>query len=263
MEFFEWNFDPILFRLGGLEVRWYGLCFASAIMAGYGIGYWIFKREGKDCEHLDPLLYRLVAGIIIGARLGHCLFYEPTIYLKNPLRILKVWEGGLASHGAVIGIFLALFFFRRKYKDYTYLGLLDMMTMPAMVGSAFIRLGNFFNSEIIGVQTEVPWAIVFKRIDNVPRHPVQLYESITYLFIFILFLLLYTKTGLMKRKGALVGLLLMLVFSARFGLEFFKTKQSEFGAELIISMGQWLSVPLVILGAVLFFMSNSKEVSNG
>lgn len=263
MEFFVWDINPILFKLGALEVRWYGLCFASAIMAGYAVGTWIFKREGKSSENIDPLLYLLVGGIVIGARLGHCLFYEPSIYLSEPLRILKVWEGGLASHGAVIGIFLALYLFCRKYKDFSYVEILDRMTLPAMIGAALIRLGNFFNSEIIGTPTDVPWAIIFKNVSLTPRHPVQLYESITYLSIFILFVALYTKTNLVKRKGSLVGILLILVFCARFFLEFFKRAQSEFEG-LTISVGQWLSIPMVILGIVFIVWANrKKENGNG
>lgn len=136
MEYFVWNIDPILFRLGGVEVRWYGVCFALAIMFGYMLGSWIFKREGNDEELIDPLLYYLVAGIVIGARLGHCLFYEPSIYLSDPIRILKVWEGGLASHGAVLGIFLSIFIFVKRHKGFSFLGLLDMLTIPSMIGAA-------------------------------------------------------------------------------------------------------------------------------
>lgn len=259
MEYFVWNIDPILFRLGGVEVRWYGVCFALAIMFGYMLGSWIFKREGNDEELIDPLLYYLVAGIVIGARLGHCLFYEPSIYLSDPIRILKVWEGGLASHGAVLGIFLSIFIFVKRHKGFSFLGLLDMLTIPSMIGAAMIRLGNFFNSEIIGTTTEVPWAIIFKRVSLSPRHPVQLYESISYLLVFALFMILYTKTKLIKKQGSLLGLLLSLVFSVRFLLEFVKIKQSEFEG-LTISVGQWLSIPLIVFGLILFiFKLKSKE----
>ena len=259
MEYFIWDINPVLFEIGPVSVRWYGLCFALAIMFGYMLGSWIFKREGNDEELIDPLLYYLVAGIVIGARLGHCLFYEPSIYLNDPIRILKVWEGGLASHGAVLGIFLSIFIFVKRHREFSFLGLLDMLTIPSMIGAAMIRLGNFFNSEIIGTTTEVPWAIIFKRVSVSPRHPVQLYESISYLLVFFLFMFLYTKTKLIKKPGALVGLLLSLVFSIRFVLEFFKKTQSEFEG-LIISVGQWLSVPLIIFGLILFiFKVKSKE----
>ena len=254
MDYFIWNINPILFKLGSVEVRWYGVCFASAIMFGYMIGGWIFKREGHDEELIDPLLYYLVAGIVIGARLGHCLFYEPSTYLANPLRILKVWEGGLASHGAVLGIFLAIFIFCRRHKAFTFLGIMDILTIPAMVGAALIRLGNFFNSEIIGTTTDIPWAIIFKRVSLMPRHPVQLYESFAYLLIFVLFLGIYLKTSLSKQRGAMLGLLLTLVFAVRFLLEFVKIKQSEFEG-LTLSMGQWLSLPFVVLGLFLFLCS--------
>ncbi|MCV6631538.1 MAG: prolipoprotein diacylglyceryl transferase [Flavobacteriaceae bacterium] len=261
MEYFVWDINPILFKLGGVEVRWYGVCFALAIMFGYMIGGWIFKREGNDEELIDPLLYYLVVGIILGARLGHCLFYEPSIYLSDPIRILKVWEGGLASHGAVLGIFLSIFIFTKRHKEFSFLGLLDMLTIPSMIAAAMIRLGNFFNSEIIGTTTEVPWAIIFKRVSISPRHPVQLYEAISYLLVFILFLFLYTKTKLIKKSGALLGLLLSLVFSIRFLLEFVKNKQSEFEG-LTVSVGQWLSLPLILFGLVLFIykMKSSKTV---
>jgi phosphatidylglycerol:prolipoprotein diacylglycerol transferase len=224
--------------------------FATGFIIGYRIIFNIYRKENKPTQDLDPLLMYLVIGTVVGARLGHVLFYDPGYYFSHPLEIIKIWKGGLASHGGALGVLLATYLYSRKHPTQPYLWLLDRLAIPTALASAFIRLGNFFNSEILGTPTTVPWAIVFDRVDNVPRHPVQLYESISYLIIFIILMTLYKKRAENLRPGMLLGLLLILVFGVRFMLEFIKMHQAAYATEFL-SVGQWLSIPMVIAGVVL------------
>ncbi len=179
----EWNIDPVLLHVGLIQIRWYGLLFAAGILAAYRAGVWSFEQAGGSREEASRLLGYVVAGTIIGARLGHCLLYEPAYYLSHPLEILAVWRGGLASHGGILGIALAVWLFaRRTGRD--VLWLLDRVAVAAPVAAACIRVGNFFNSEIVGRPSTVPWAVVFARLDPYPRHPAMLYEATAYLVIF-------------------------------------------------------------------------------
>ena len=168
--FIEWSVSPEIFHLGPISVRWYGFLFAMAFVAGYIIMTWVFKKEKRPQTDLEQLSVYMIFGTVIWARLGHCLFYNPTYYLANPIEILKVWEGGLASHGAAIGIITAMFLFSKK-KKYSLLWILDRIVIVVALGGSFIRLGNLFNSEIIGKQTDVPWAFIFTAVDDLPRHP--------------------------------------------------------------------------------------------
>lgn len=255
MTHFTWDFDPILISIGSFQIHWYGVCFALAISSGYYLMSWILKSEGQDLEELDSLLYYLVVGIITGARLGHCLFYEPELYLSNPLEILKIWKGGLASHGAVLGLFIAVFAFSKRHPKFSFFYIFDRLSVSAMPAAALIRLGNFFNSEIIGNPTEQPWGIIFKRRDLIPRHPSQLYEVTVYALLFIILWPLYLKTNLKDKTCFFTGVTLSLVFLSRFVLEFFKTKQSAWAQASSFSAGQWLSIPLVIFGLFLIIKS--------
>lgn len=211
----------------------------------------IYKRENKPVVDLDSLLMYMVAGTVIGARLGHVLFYDPAYYMSHPLEIIMIWKGGLASHGGTLGILIAIYFYCRKHADQPYLWLLDRLAIPAALGACFIRIGNFFNSEILGLPTNVPWAIVFERIDDLPRHPVQLYESITYAVIFIILLTIYKQLFDRLKDGILLGTMFTLTFGARFFLEFIKTHQAAYEDGFALTVGQWLSVPMVIVGILL------------
>ena len=193
----------------------------------------------------------MVIGTVIGARLGHVLFYDPGYYLSNPLEIIMIWKGGLASHGGGLGIIIAIYLYSRKHPDQPCLWLLDRLAIPTALGASFIRLGNFFNSEILGVQTNLPWAIVFERVDAIPRHPVQLYESITYAIIFIILLTIYKQLTDRLKDGILLGTMLILIFTMRFFLEFIKTDQASYAGGAAISVGQWLSIPMVLAGTIL------------
>jgi len=247
MEHITWNFDPILINFGFLKIRWYGLMFACAFMFCYSVMQWIYQRENKNIEDLDRLLWYMVIGTILGARLGHTLLYDPGYYLSHPGKMLAVWEGGLASHGAVIGIVLTLFLYKLKSGD-DYLWLLDRIIIPIPVAGALIRVGNFFNSEILGLPSDLPWAMIFSRIDSVPRHPVQLYEAASYAAFFFLLLAIYKRVGHLPYRGLLFGIFACLMFPARFIMEFFKTEQAMYDNALPFTTGQLLSIPFFLLG---------------
>ncbi len=258
MEFFVWNMDPVLISVGGISIHWYGLMFATAILSGFQLVKWIYLQENKSLEQLDHLLVYAIVGIIGGARLGHCLFYDPVFYFSHPLKILYIWEGGLASHGGGIGMLLSIFIYCRKHSE-DYLWLLDRLAIPTALAACFIRIGNFFNSEIVGLPTNVPWAVVFGNIDATPRHAVQLYEAIAYSAIFITLFVTYKFTQVKHHTGATLGLLLFLVFSSRFLLEFIKTKQASYSTDLIMTTGQLLSIPFLFAGLTLILMSRRKH----
>lgn len=250
-----WDVSPEIIDFWGIQIRWYGLLFASGFVVGYQFMAWIFKKEGKTLKDLEALTLTMIIGTVIGARLGHCLFYEPEYYLMNPIEILKVWRGGLASHGAAIGIIFALWFYSRKRTNISLLWILDRTVISIALAGCFIRLGNFFNSEIIGIPADVPWAVVFERIDLVPRHAAQLYESISYLIIFLFLILRYKKFESKLPPGQLFGSFLTMVFGARFFIEFYKENQSGFEGGMILNMGQLLSIPLIITGIYFIYRS--------
>ncbi len=254
-----WDIDPTIFHLGPIQPRWYGLLFALSFVAGYHIMQKIFLKEGKTVKQLESLTYTMIASTVIGARLGHCLFYDPSYYLSNPLEILKVWEGGLASHGAAIGIILGLWLFIKKQKDISLLWILDRIVIVVALSGLFIRLGNFFNSEILGRAADVPWAVIFPRIDSIPRHPAQLYEAFSYFGIFIYLYSIYNKKGPELKPGKLFGLFLVLIFGARFIIEFFKEVQSAFEVGLPLDMGQILSIPFVLAGLYFILRKPSEK----
>jgi len=258
LAFIEWSVSPEIFHLGPVSVRWYGLLFAMAFVAGYFIMTWVFKKENRPQTDLEQLSVYMIFGTVIGARLGHCLFYNPVYYLSNPIEIIKVWEGGLASHGAAIGIIVAIYLFSNKKKNYSMLWVLDRVVIVVALAGTFIRLGNLFNSEIIGKPSEVAWAFIFYAIDDLPRHPTQLYESIAYFIIFIILWFVYYKGFEKNESGLLFGLFLILVFSFRFFVEFLKENQTGFEAGMALNMGQLLSIPFVIIG--LIFINRSFKL---
>jgi len=247
---FHWDMSPEIIRLGPFPLRWYSLGWMSAFGVGFLLVRGMYRREGKPEKDLDAILLYMILGAIIGARLGHCLFYRPGYYLTHPIEIIAVWKGfsGLASHGGTLGILVSLFIFSRKHPDQPYLWLLDRIVAPTALGGAFIRLGNLMNSEILGVPTDVPWAVVFTRVDALPRHPAQLYEALAYLSTFLILFSLYRKKGPDLPRGMLTGIFFICVFGARFVIEFVKERHVPFTEGLPLSMGQMLSVPLIALG---------------
>lgn len=353
--FILWDFSPVLFQIGTFAARWYGLLFALSFIIGQFIMIKIYAAEGKDQSHVENLTIYMVLATILGARLGHCLFYEPEWYLAHPLDILKIWEGGLASHGATLGIFVSIYLYTRKYKSETYLWILDRMVIVIALAGCFIRLGNLMNSEIIGKQTDKSWAFVFaqptadelkakyldyidetslhyvkqdtiyngekyaqidlkvslragldKQVANtiifekipsfvqdfnlseknigllpaqpqivenngafdvtyktigVPRHPSQLYESLSCLILFGLLLLIYSRFKAETPDGLLLGVFMVVCFGLRFLYEFLKENQVAFENELTYNMGQLMSIPLVFAGLFLIVRSLRKKVN--
>lgn len=250
-----WDVNPEIFRLGPIAVRWYGLLFASSFLFGYIIMNRIFKNENLGEAVLDRLTIYMAIGVIVGARLGHCLFYEPSYYLSHPLEILAIWHGGLASHGAAIGILIAIWLFSRKEKK-DYLWTLDRVAIVVALSGFFIRMGNLMNSEIYGTETTVPWGFVFLRNHEVaPKHPTQIYEGLCYLLIFFLLYRIYWSKKGQHLQGLLISLICILVFTARFFIEFLKEDQVAFEAHMKLNMGQLLSIPFILLGLAGVFYS--------
>lgn len=252
MAHFVWNVRPELMVLGPFEIRWYGLFFAGAFLFGLLHTSRRAPRAGLVLN-VDALLLYLMVGTLTGARLAHCLFYDPGYYLSHPLKILMVWQGGLASHGGLIGFLLALWLFTRKWRV-SFLPLLDLLSPSAALGGALVRMGNFFNSEIVGHPSGLPWAVIFSRVDSLPRHPVQLYEATAYIVVFLL-LLAMDCAGASKWRGLLSGVFLVAVFSSRFALEFFKLRQADWASDALLSLGQALSIPMILAGFLLVVVS--------
>jgi phosphatidylglycerol---prolipoprotein diacylglyceryl transferase len=267
LQYITWNADPEIFSIGSFALRWYGLLFASGFYVGYLIMRKFFKIEKIPQKLLDTLAIYMILGSLLGARLGHCLFYEPDYYLANPWEIIKPWSGrlgenakigiqGLASHGGGIGVLIALYLFSRKAKS-SYIWILDRIAIVTALAGSFIRLGNLMNSEIVGLPTDLPWAFVFTRLqDGVPRHPSQLYEAISYLIIFIFLYRLYVKNQGKFRNGLTTGWFLVTVFFMRFLIEFLKKDQVDFESTMALNMGQILSIPFVLLGITILIWPN-------
>jgi prolipoprotein diacylglyceryl transferase len=255
-----WDVDPIIFQVKGLRVAYYGLLFAGGLAISYYIMQWIFKKEKEPIEKLDRFAMFTIIGAVLGARFGHILFYDPIYYWNHPMEILKVWHGGLASHGGAIGIFIAIAIYQRK-SERSYLWLLDKIAIPTALTGAMIRLGNLMNSEIYGEPTDLPWGFIFKRMnETVPMHPTQIYESLGYLAIFIFLFFYYKKNYATVNDGKILGFFFVLVFGLRFFVEFIKYQQSAMiaGTESVLTMGQYLSIPIVLVGFYLIFRKKSK-----
>ena len=257
MKYFVWDANPIAFSFGSMHVFWYGILFATAILLGLEFMKWVYRTEKRDDKELETLFIYIVIGIVVGARLGHCFFYDPAYYLAHPMKIFAVWEGGLASHGGGLGVILALALYCKKYKV-SFLWLLDRISIATALFGFFVRMGNFMNSEIIGKPTEVPWAVIFLRVDALPRHPTQLYEAFSYLIIFFILAYIYKRREKLNR-GFLFGLFLILIFTVRFIVEFVKTKQADYTLNIGLTTGQLLSIPFLILGVFLIFYSIKKR----
>lgn len=249
-----WDINPAILTIGGFELRYYGLFFALGFLLSFYIVQWMFKKENIPLEELDKLTTYVILGAVVGARLGHILFYEPAWYFSHPIEILKVWRGGLASHGGTIGVILGIYLYARKYKR-NFIWALDHVAVPTALTSALIRMGNLMNSEIYGGPTDLPWGFVFVREQEiVPKHPTQIYEALCYFGLFILLLFLYRRSFKIQiPKGKIVGIFLMVTFGSRFLIEFVKNVQADFEKTMLLNMGQLLSIPFILIGAYLFF----------
>lgn len=270
LNYINWNVDPEMINVFGISIRYYGLLFVSGLILCIFILSRIYKTENIPSEHLEKLSIYCIIGILAGARLGHCLFYEPSYYLSHPLEmILPVtfppdggikFSGyqGLASHGGVLGLLIALYFYSRKTK-HSMIDTLDMIAVVAGVSFGFIRLGNFMNSEIIGMPTSLPWGVVFERVDNIPRHPAQLYEAVSYFVIFGFMMILYKKMRARLKNGFFFGLATVFFFTARFLIEFVKENQVGFEDGMTLNMGQLLSLPFIAVGIGFIIYGSMKS----
>ena len=263
-----WDFDPEIFSIANHGVRWYGLLIALGLYTGYLVFKRYLRGDKLTPEMVDSLLIYIAIASIVGARLGHCFFYEPDYYLKNPSEILKIWKGGLASHGWAIGILLALWLYYRKYKI-PFLWLMDRIVIVVALACVFIRMGNFFNSEIYGLPTNLPWGVEFVRdslydsttgeiLPTVPRHPTQLYEALSYLLIFIASFVFYRKRNMEIRDGFIFSVFMIALFGARFFIEFVKNDQVAFEAGMSFNMGQLLSLPFIVAGIGMIVWTKAK-----
>ena len=294
LNYITWDVDPVLFSLGPLQVRWYGLLWALGFLIGYFVMRGIYRREKMTDDSLDKLLVYMLLSTVIGARLGHCLFYEPKEYLANPISMLYIWEGGLASHGGAIGILVGLWLYVRSYnkskkeKDnlqkINYIWILDRIVVAVCLVGALIRVGNVMNHEIYGTPTSLPWGFVFMRgaeqfcgtFDNytqctswasccppsewLPCHPTGLYEAFFCLVAMGILLWMYYKRDLgHKQPGLMFGTFLIIIFGSRILIEFLKNVQVAFEENMTFDMGQWLSVPFVVIGIVMIVWSFAQR----
>jgi prolipoprotein diacylglyceryl transferase len=250
-----WDFNPVFVTIGSFEIRYYSLMWAAALLVGAWIFSYFCKKEGRPQSLSDSAFLYIALGTMIGARVGHCLFYEPEYYLLKPWAIItEIRNGGLASHGATIGIIVSIWLCSRKNKV-PVMWMTDRLGVIAPISGALIRFGNLFNSEIIGHQTDMPWGFKFMRlhrglpVEQVPAcHPTQLYEALCYILTFLVLWWMYNKTEAPRRRGLMFGVALIGIFLTRFFIEFVKINQVAFEEGMTLNMGQWLSVPFIIIG---------------
>lgn len=268
-----WDVDPEIFNLAGrLSIRWYGVLFTTGLLLGIQVGKRFFIQDGYSEKDIDKLITYVFVATLVGARLGHCLFYEPAYYLEHPLEMILPFKWGsdgfevtgyqgLASHGGILGVFLAICYFAYRTK-HSIFSVLDKVAVGGSLTAVFIRLGNLMNSEIIGKPTGGDWGFIFTRVDNIPRHPGQLYEAIAYLGIFVLLYYLYTYKKNLFKEGFIFGLFFTLLFAARFFIEQFKIVQVSFEEGMVLNMGQLLSIPFMIGGIIVLLIKwNYKKAA--
>ena len=250
LDFIQWNVSPEIFSIGLLHIRWYTLAFAIGLVFGYSQVKRMFKHEKENLKWLESLLGYIFIAMVIGARLGHVFFYSWDYYSQNLLEIFATWKGGLASHGGTLGIFIALIIWSKKISKRSVFWIIDRVVVPTALVAAMIRLGNLMNSEIYGVQTNLPWGFIFERNqETVPKHPTQIYEALAYTLVYGICFFLYWKTPKIKfKEGFISGVFFIMIFLSRFFVEFVKEDQEAFEAGMLLNMGQLLSIPFVIGG---------------
>lgn len=255
MLFVHWHVDPVLFHIGSFGLRWYSLLFVAGFILGWFIFRWFFRREGISEDLLDSLLYTLLIGTIVGARLGHCIFYQPEYYfgsLQGFLEIFMPWKGGLASHGGTIVLFFAMLWYAHHYgrkNNFDFVWLMDHLCIAVAFAGAFIRLGNLMNSEIYGDVTTLPWGFIFDlRGETEPKHPTQIYEALSYLILGIVLLSMYKFNVKKIYRGTFIGIFFIVCFGMRFLIEFIKEPQVAFEDNMVLNMGQILSIPFILIG---------------
>lgn len=247
--------SPTLDTIGPLEPRWYGLLFASAFIFGYLVTFKMFKIGGRTQEEMDRLLIYVLIATVIGARLGHVIFYDLDYYMRNIHLVPQVWTGGLASHGAAVGIIIAMYLYTKKTAGMTFFWLADRVVPGVAIGGMFIRIGNFMNSEILGKASDLPWAVIFEVSPHlseaeqmIPRHPSMLYESALCILVLGVLMYIYRKYQYRPPEGSLFATFLVMLFTGRFLIEFTKLAHTDIEATWTLNMGQWLSIPLVAYG---------------
>jgi len=259
LSFIHWNASPEIFSLGPIHVRWYGLMFAVGFLFGYHHVEKMFKLENIDMKWLESLFIYLIVATVVGARLGHVLFYGWDYYSQHPIEILYIWQGGLASHGGVIGILIAMYIYSKKISQRNILWILDRVVVPSVLVGAMIRFGNLMNSEIYGHPTTLPWGFIFERNnETVAKHPTQIYESLCYLATFGVLWYMYWKTKAKDYQGLLTGVFFLCVFTSRFFVEYVKEVQESWENGMSLHMVQWLSIPFIIAGIALMVFSPKK-----
>ena len=260
----NWEVSPEIVQIGPITLRWYGLFFALGFLMGLYIVRRMFQEENAPEQWLDKAFIYVVVGGVLGARLGHVFFYDWDYYSQNLAEIPQVWKGGLASHGGAIGVILSLWIYSRRITKKSILWILDKVVVPTALAGCFIRLGNLMNSEIVGLPSDAAWAFHFINahppVNDVPRHPVQIYESLSYLAIFIALFQIYWKTEARFKPGLMFGLFLVSVWTARFIMEYFKASQGGFEEALgVFTTGQWLSIPFILVGLFFVFRPNPTK----
>lgn len=254
-----WDFDPIMFSIGSMPIAFYGLMWVLAFVAGIYFFGKIVKYEHLKPELTDSAFIYMFIATVVGARLGHCFFYDPEYFLSNPLQILNFRSGGLASHGAAIGMVFGILLWSRKWKVPS-MWMFDRVGIVIAIGGALIRIGNLFNSEIYGTATDMPWGFVFVRAgETMPMHPTQIYEALCYMLIFFILMHVYYRTKLSNRRGVMFGMFLIMLFGVRFLIESIKQVQEAWEADLVLNMGQLLSIPFIIAGVIILVRAFNAE----
>ncbi len=260
----SWDASPEIFRIGSLAIRWYGLFWALSFYIGYEIIIRIFKKENIPLKQAESLLIYMAIGSIVGARLGHCFFYDFEYYSKNLVEVLYIWQGGLASHGGAIGILIMLYYYQKKVSNKSFAWLLDRLVIPVALAAFFIRMGNLMNSEIYGIETSLPWGFIFEnRGEVVPKHPTQIYEGLAYLVLFLTLGIMYIRKRASLPEGFMTGYFALFMFIARFLVEFIKEPQSAFEEDMLLNMGQILSIPAIIAGIGFMVYALKKKQRQG
>ena len=253
------NFDPVAFQIISFEIRWYSLAYIAGIIIGWMLCKKIFIRKSDVNEKFDDYVTYLVIGIIIGGRLGYIIFYNFNYYINNLFDIFKVWEGGMSFHGGLIGIIVASILFSKKNSQDSFL-YMDLVSLVAPIGIFFGRLANFINSELYGTPTDIPWAVTFIQVDNLSRHPSQLYEAILEGVILFIILMYFKNKDYLKKPGLISGLFLIFYSLFRFFIEFVRVPDEQLGYLIFeLSMGQIISLIFFVIGIILFYFKNENK----
>jgi phosphatidylglycerol:prolipoprotein diacylglycerol transferase len=253
------NFDPVAFQIMSFEIRWYSLAYILGIIIGWILCKKIFIKNLDINQKFDDYITYLIIGIIIGGRLGYVLFYNFNYYINNIFDIFKIWQGGMSFHGGLLGIIIASILFAKKYNQDPFI-YNDLVSLVAPIGIFFGRLANFINSELYGKVTEVPWAVTFIQVDNLPRHPSQLYEAIFEGIILFMLLLYFKNKNFLAKPGLISGLFLIFYSIFRFCIEFFRVPDEQIGYLIFnLSMGQIISLVFVMIGTIVFYLKNENK----